>query len=379
MQALRLSYNRAMQEGVSAPASGPTAEDEQYQIDRLQGVSRTFALTIPQLPAPLARVVSNAYLLCRIADTIEDDPELGADAQREFAERFIDVVAGCGDPEQFAAQLHSLLSPRMHDEERDLIRNTSRVIRITHSFNPVQRAALVRCIRIMANGMSWYQERESLKGLPDLRAMDRYCYYVAGVVGEMLTELFCDYSPEIAKERETLMPLAVSFGQALQMTNILKDIWEDRSRGACWLPRDIFACGGVDLEHMRPGHMPEGFSAGLGELIGVAREHLENALAYTLIIPTYEKGIRRFCLWALGMAVLTLKKINSRRDFASGDEVKISRRSVKATIFATSVAVSNDRALKWLFIHTSRDLPRVGVHETLPRPKWRTGSRLSSR
>ena len=47
--------------------------DEAYQDHILQYVSRTFALTIPQLPAELRRVVSNAYLLCRIADTVEDD------------------------------------------------------------------------------------------------------------------------------------------------------------------------------------------------------------------------------------------------------------------------------------------------------------------
>lgn len=64
-----------------------------------------------------------------------------------------------------------------------------------------------------------------------MAAMDLYCYHVAGVVGEMLTELFCDYSPEINQHKPVLMKLAVSFGQGLQMTNILKDIWEDRKRG----------------------------------------------------------------------------------------------------------------------------------------------------
>ena len=42
--------------------------DEEYQAHILIGVSRTFALTIPQLPPPLCKVVSNAYLLCRIAE-----------------------------------------------------------------------------------------------------------------------------------------------------------------------------------------------------------------------------------------------------------------------------------------------------------------------
>ena len=48
------------------------AADLAWQHATLQEVSRTFALTIPQLPPGLRDVVGNAYLLCRIADTIED-------------------------------------------------------------------------------------------------------------------------------------------------------------------------------------------------------------------------------------------------------------------------------------------------------------------
>ena len=48
-------------------------DDVSYQREILQHVSRTFALTIPELPDSLRIVISNAYLLCRIADTIEDD------------------------------------------------------------------------------------------------------------------------------------------------------------------------------------------------------------------------------------------------------------------------------------------------------------------
>ena len=361
----------------SSSAAPPTAEDERYQVDRLQGVSRTFALTIPQLPAELARVVRNAYLLCRIADTIEDDPGLSLEQQRRFSDMFIDVVAGGADAARFADELHPLLSPHMLEDERDLILNTPRVVRITHSCNAAQQAAMLRCVRIMANGMAWYQERETLEGLPDQPAMDRYCYYVAGVVGEMLTELFCDYSEEIARHRDRLMQLAVSFGQGLQMTNILKDIWEDRRRGACWLPRDAFLRAGVDLAHLTPDDIPAGFRTALGELIGVARQHLENALAYTLLIPPQEKGIRRFCLWAIGMAVLTLKRLNGRRDFRSGREVKISRNSVKLTILTTNLTTSSDRLLKSLFAFAAKELPRSDIHETLSMPGCSSGSQAN--
>jgi farnesyl-diphosphate farnesyltransferase len=364
--------------------SAPSREDLAYQIAALQDVSRTFALTIPQLPPPLERAVGNGYLLCRIADTIEDDADLPPGIKREQSERFIRVVEGTLQAEVFAAELQPLISRKSPQSEHDLIANVPRVIRITRSLNDNQRAALSRCIRIMAHGMSEFQNRETTAGLQDIAAMDRYCYVVAGVVGEMLTELFCDYSPALDARREDLMKLAVSFGQGLQMTNILKDIWEDRRRGACWLPREVFARHGVDLESFEPGAgMGVGFVQALGVVIAIARHHLENALAYTLLIPPRETGLRRFCLWALGMAVLTLRSINSHRSFTAGQQVKISRRSVKATMAVTTLAVRSDFLLRLLFDYFSRGLPKFEAAHFEPwqsaRASWPQSGSASSR
>lgn len=333
------------------------ASDLEYQDHILQGVSRTFALTIPQLPPNLSRVVGNAYLLCRIADTIEDDPGLNAEQKRHFSELFVQVIGGATSAQIFADELHPLLSESMLEAERDLILHTPRVMRITHGFSDRQRAALGRCIRIMSRGMADFQQNKSLDGLADMPHMDRYCYYVAGVVGEMLTELFCAHSPEIDAHRAELQKLAVSFGQGLQMTNILKDIWEDRARGACWLPRDVFQRVGFDLARLDEDYQREKFSRGLSQLIGIARLHLHNALSYTLLIPAREAGIRRFCLWALGMAVLTLRKLHANMHFTSGQQVKISRRSVKSVALISNLSVSNDTLLRLLFDGFTRSLP----------------------
>ncbi len=335
----------------------PATADLAYQDRILQDVSRTFALTIPQLPAPLARVVGNAYLLCRTADTIEDDKHLPYEDKQQFSERFIRVVAGTEDAQQFSRDLYPRLSPTATAGERDLIQNTPAVIRVTHSFNQRQQAALHRCIRIMADGMTRYQEANVANGLKDQRDMDNYCYYVAGVVGEMLTELFCDYSSAINQHYDEMMQLAVSFGQGLQMTNILKDIWDDQKRNMCWLPQSVLESYGVRLNSDTPLHNGKEFQQALGHLLGVARGHLDNALNYTLLLPAHEVGIRRFCLWALGMAVLTLRKINSHRTFTSGEEVKITRRSVKATIISTNLLTRHDFFLRWLFNLLSAGLP----------------------
>jgi farnesyl-diphosphate farnesyltransferase len=331
--------------------------DEAYQDYILAGVSRTFALTIPQLPAALYRSVGNAYLLCRLADTIEDDPDLPAADKTALSERFIRVVAGELPADDFAREFTAALSPQTDAAEHDLVHNLPRVLRLTHGLSHGTQCALQRCVRIMATGMAHFQRNRSTDGLADMAELDRYCYHVAGVVGEMLTELYGEYSPSFTRRRAEMMPLAVSFGQGLQMTNILKDIWEDRARGACWLPRSVLHRHGL---RDREFALPRGdarLGAALAELIGTAHGHLRNALRYTLLIPPHERGIRKFCLWALGMAILTLHRIHRHRDFCSAEEVKISRFAVRAVMALTSAASGHDRLLAALFRLATRGLP----------------------
>jgi farnesyl-diphosphate farnesyltransferase len=337
--------------------SGSSTSDEAYQDEILPHVSRTFALTIPQLPAALRTAVTSAYLLCRIADTIEDEPALSASDTHLFLERFTAVVNGTESAARLAQDVTPRLSERTLPAERDLVANMERVIRVVASFDERQHAAICRCIEVMSRGMHQFQRTASLRGLESSSDMDAYCYYVAGIVGETLTELFCAYSPAIRRHYEALYELAPSFGQGLQMTNILKDVWEDRSRGACWLPRDVFSRHGVDLAELSARRSDERFHAGVLELIGVAHRHLRNALTFTLLIPGEEAGIRLFCLWALGLAALTLRKIQTTPGFTAGAQVKVSRSAVMMTRTLTTVSVRNDRVLKQLFERAARGLP----------------------
>ena len=240
----------------------PSDSDLAYQSHILQGVSRTFALNIPQLPGALRDVVGNVYALCRIADTIEDEPALSPAQKKAFSERLIDVVAGGADVAAFSCDLSPLLSSSTTASEHDLIANTARVVRITRGFRTAQRGAIERCVRIMSRGMAEFQSNATSAGLVDMAHLNRYCYHVAGVVGETLTDLFCDYSSEIRRRRDDLLSLSVSFGQGLQMVNILKDVWEDRRRGACWLPRDVFDAAGFELRSLSPGRTPPASSTG---------------------------------------------------------------------------------------------------------------------
>lgn len=329
--------------------SMPIQEALSFQDEILPGVSRTFALTIPQLPPALRISVTNAYLLCRIADTIEDEPDLGPDDVKHFHTLFVDVLKGQADPAKFARELTLRLSSATIEAERELVARMMAVIQVTNAISERKREIIIHWVESMCELMPRFQSEGKSIGLKDMHQFNVYCYAVAGTVGEMLTDLFCDYSDEIRLTEDKLRKLTPSFGQGLQMTNILKDIWEDLAQGGCWLPQEVFANSGYDLAELDPANCREAFDAGLHHLIAVAHGHLANAFEYALLIPPNESGIRKFLFWNINMAVLTLRSIYQTPGYRAAKEVKISRLKLYATILSTNVAIHSDASLKTLF------------------------------
>jgi hypothetical protein len=93
------------------------------------------------------------------------------------------------------------------------------------------------------------------------------------------------------------------------------------------------------------------------ELVGVAHVHLRNALSFTLLIPGKDAGIRRFCLWAIGLAILTLRKISATPGFTAGKHVKVPRSAVAITRITTNISVRNNWMLERLFDIAARGVP----------------------
>lgn len=328
-----------------------------FQAEILLKVSRTFALTIPQLPPDLCRAVSNAYLLCRIADTIEDEPALTVAQKYHYEAAFVDVVTGQRDAGAFANEVAPLLSAQTLEAERELLKQLPQVLHITATLRPAQRAAIVRCLKVMSRGMVEFQRNASLSGLATLHDLDCYCYCVAGVVGEMLTALIIDFAPDLISQRNLMLPMSVSFGHGLQITNILKDQWEDRDRGISWLPQDMFAGQEVHLATLSAGQKGANYAMVMTRLIGIAHAHLRQALEFALQIPAKHAGIRRFILWATGLALLTLRNLNEKPHFSSGTQVKVSRKEVARIIKFTTLFEKNDLGLRRLFAVATRKLP----------------------
>jgi farnesyl-diphosphate farnesyltransferase len=326
---------------VQSPKSSLTAsltdnqdQDLAYQKAILRSVSRTFALTIPLLPPRIEKVVGNTYLLCRIVDTIEDAANLSASKKQELSKLFLDTVLERLPAQDFVDACLLALRDYGNLDELDLIAHTATVLRILHTCSKEDQAAVSRCVSIMSDGMSYFHDKQTHVGLQDLQEFEKYCYVVAGVVGELLTTVFSNHSVTFAKGLRGNEALAIAFGQALQMTNILKDSPEDRARGVSW--------------------KPVGMSQ--SDLLQIVYEKLQDSLQYILLIPKQDSEIRRFCFLAFGLAVMTLRKIAQRTEFNNKNEVKLSRRTVMAFYGFTSIAVHSDLLMRIFFSRSSKAL-----------------------
>ncbi|MCY1044924.1 squalene/phytoene synthase family protein [Corallococcus sp. bb12-1] len=326
---------------------------------QLPRVSRTFALNIPLLPEPLDLTVTVAYLLCRIADTLEDEAP-GA-LQGGLLDELADLAELGKDWDSRARSFVRRAKPTLRAEtpvaEAELLAGTPTVLETLASLPSWVHPHIARCVRTMTGGMKHIQQAYAkegrVEGLPDLQATFLYCYYVAGVVGEMLTGLFIDSSPAVAARRAPLTQRALAFGRALQLTNILKDVREDLDRGICWLPRDRMAAHGLEPATLAlPAHRMQAVEM-MHELVAVARRELEVAFEYSLTLPAEEPGLRLFCLYPLFFAVLTLNAVEGNPAVFDPEPVKMRRESVRMLMLLTQERVASDEALRQLYADCS--------------------------
>ncbi|MDR1812033.1 MAG: squalene/phytoene synthase family protein [Candidatus Fibromonas sp.] len=326
-----------------------------YAEEELGKVSRTFALNIKVLEKNLRRPVLLAYLYMRIADTIEDDPDLPATEKAGLLKKFSQALNLGGNSTDIFVK--SLPENWKNSEKADyaLCCNAATVIPLLSEYPEQVASAVKTAVEEMCSGMAEFARRKEARtdgwfSIESESDLDRYCYFVAGLVGNMLTELFC-HSAKCFKEKrqKKLRELAVSFGLALQLVNIIKDMREDSSRKVCFVPVEFCRRHGINSvqELFSPETPQERKNSVKGELIKKASRHLQDAKSYIKTLPRCKHRIRLFCLWPSLMAADNLRVI------AEGG-IKITRKTVKEIVRRSTVfGWSNS----WVEREFSRFLP----------------------
>jgi farnesyl-diphosphate farnesyltransferase len=345
----------------------PCEDPWDYSAFLLQKVSRTFALNITVLPNAARRQVLLAYLYCRMADTFEDDPRISAADKKVLLDGFAGVFQPGQDAlplwESFYPQLPKHWSEEVWDEKLCLDGACS--VGLFKEMPTQVQGYVAATVHEMSRGMAMFAQRQEDAGewmaLQTIAELDEYCYFVAGIVGNMLCDVFAYNSPLISEKRyQELRSLAVSFGLALQVTNILKDAVEDSTRGVCYLPEELAHKYGTTTQEMfKKENQPQGQKV-IAELVVKAWGHLEDALSYTLLLPRLEPRMRLFCLWPLFMAAENLLAIgDGSKSFNAEQKVKITRPQVKQIMRNTTLFCASNTALKGYFNSYRKELSKV--------------------
>ncbi len=234
-----------------------------------------------------------------------------------------------------AAAIERLFAPAaLKGADHELCRNAATVLYALHELRPEARDAMEPSVREMARGMARTVERE-LRGeglhLETMEDLEKYCYYVAGTVGQLLTSLYALDRPSITPRVEAeLRRHEVAFGLGLQVTNIIKGVTDDIGRGVSYLPLCLFRQAGISIETLldRPDD-PRGREVVSGLAAWTLRK-LDEALEYTLALPVSESDLRLFCGLPLAFAVRTLSLALRSTSVFSENVLKISRLEVAA-------------------------------------------------
>jgi farnesyl-diphosphate farnesyltransferase len=291
-------------------------EARELCIDLLPGVSRTFAMTIPVLSEELRSPIACSYLLCRIADNIEDHPDLSDTTKEKLFTQFLNGLKGEA-AEHFYKEWPEGVG-------KSLAENYPVILFAYRSFPEEQQGMIEACVKEMVSGMQTIilhrtPERKD-RICKTIEELEEYCHYVAGIVGIMLYQIFSDFlgsEPDEEKEKA-----AHQFGLGLQLTNILQDRNEDALRGISFLP---------------PGNLDPVFQRAL--------QHLEEGHEYALSLPPHQEGLRLFCLWALWMAIATLEEVIQ----SDAQRPKIDRARVEEILTYTQTHVRNNETLRSRF------------------------------
>jgi squalene/oxidosqualene cyclase-like protein len=335
--------------------------------EMLPRTSRTFALNTPLLPRPLDGIVSTAYLLCRVADTVEDEAAVSADVRADLLRELGALVALPEDWRElsadFADRACRLLGRGTAVDQVRLVAGLPILLDDLAGRPRPVRELVLTCVRELTVGMAeTVLRRESRQDrwpvLEDLDEVLEYCDIVAGTVGRLLTGLFAWHSAGVAAALHDLEPRAAAFGRALQLTNILKDVRADLDAGRCWLPRSVLAdCGIHSPEQLRDPALVTRTRGVLRRMIAAAHRELTESIEYVDALPASDAAIRRFCTAPLLMAVLTLRKLWTSQDVFGTQPVKISRRAVTTALLATRASAARPAALGSMFAVLRQSLP----------------------
>ncbi|MFP4613637.1 MAG: squalene/phytoene synthase family protein [Spirochaetota bacterium] len=305
----------------------------------LERVSRTFALSNRQLPAPLRREMTVAYLLFRVSDYLEDNEVMEANEKARLLLEWEQVLRGRAAEDEL---YRALECHQDGDPEAEPAKRFPQLLRALERLGGEEARAIRRRVCETTAGMARRQqvgvdfETES--------ELDEYMHDVAGLVGYLITELYALFDRRLARRKPKMMPLGREYGLGLQTVNIIRGLRKDWQTGRRFIPKQYLRETEVrDRELLSPDHLDRSMPV-VERLAAKAERHLRGGLSYVLLIPRGLYRIRTAAAWPLLFAARTLAVSRGNPQVVLS-EAKIRRSEVKRIVRRSAMIAWSDRRL----------------------------------
>jgi hypothetical protein len=263
---------------------------------------------------------SLSYLICRVLDTIEDSPWKDFSLRSRQFDEFARFLEGFYDHNSVASWSERF-PKSIPQSERKLLSESFYLFNDLYEFPPEVRRTILKSVFRMLQGMKYYSNRhrsENELRLKTVIDVNRYCYFVAGVVGELLSSLLLVHRSDFEPKSDFKLN-AIHFGLFLQKVNLLKDQKTDEAEGRFLVPNRE-------------------------NLLSSLRDNAYGAMDYLSSLPIEETGYRTFCAWSLFLGAASLPWIQEA--FTNGDNTKISRNLTEQLLVTVEQMVTNDSVMR---------------------------------
>ncbi|MFL2493345.1 MAG: phytoene/squalene synthase family protein [Candidatus Thalassarchaeum sp.] len=309
----------------------------------LEGTSRSFYLSLSKLPKKIRSQVGLLYLLARTSDTIADS-ERGSSADKlGWLKQYGDFVEGVTEG---APDLRELSAVQRNPAEARLLEVVESSVACVDRFSDEDRVRIRHCLGIIIGGQTLDLERfadadtENMVSLQDDSELDDYAYRVAGSVGEFWTSVSLGHLFGVDEAEESRMyELAIRFGKALQMINILRDIPEDLAMGRSYIPAAALSEFGLTPSGLLDQGNMERFRPLYSRYLDLTAGHLEAAIEYIEMLPHSQFRLRGACMLPVLIAYRTLGKLREGNVLDPAQRIKISRKEIKKVLKQVAMAI----------------------------------------
>lgn len=281
--------------GTTSPIASLSAQahlDEAYERCRQETAqwAKTFYLGTLLMPPQKRRAIWAIYVWCRRTDELMDGPQA----------QDLPVATLLSRLDAWEERTRGLFEGRMADD-------LDRVMVDTFERFPQPKQAYLDMIEGQRMDVSKHR-------YASFAELELYCYRVAGTVGLMsqaVMGLDPAYTSAPWSERPDPSQAAIALGIANQLTNILRDVGEDRERGRIYLPADEMARFDYAEVDLMAGRLNENWRALMAFQLQRARDWFARS----------EEGVRwlsadaRWPVWAALRLYRGILDVIERQDF----------------------------------------------------------------